>query len=326
MSAPLSLARRSSWPHSFTIGSSEPSIILGFSDDLDQQCLFHLISLRSTLLQLNSNKYTQHQQQQQHQQQYYAQPPSQHYQHQPPPPLQDKQQIGRSQSAFNFLLNKAKAPFSSSTSSTTLNASTSMSSLSAHQEDPFDDTTNHIQYHRQLQQDNTFPHAPPGSAQGRRVPSGGIEKSSRMQQQQQPENTVTSRPGAFSRPSYSEEQQSAVASPTKRSFFGNKNRDRKASTASIKHRYRRSPTSLTARSPKATARISQRATMLSSARASLTSMLDPTSPHPATPQSSFLEYLPYISKTHRLQLIAVGICAHPALRRTSLAVLTISAL
>ncbi|KAJ1589027.1 hypothetical protein NDA15_001663 [Ustilago hordei] len=39
---------------------------------------------------------------------------------------------------------------------------------------------------------------------------------------------------SFSRPSYSEEPQNAVASPTKRGFFGGIGRDRKASTASIK--------------------------------------------------------------------------------------------
>lgn len=172
-----------------------------------------------------------HQQQQQHQQ-------HQQYQQQSQPASQ-QQPIGRSQSAFNFLLNKAKAPFSSSSSSSTLNASTSLSSLSAHQEDPFDDTTNHIQYHRQLQKDHTFPHAPPAPSQGRRVPSASIDKTSRTQQQQQQHQADLShatRPSvaSFSRPSYSEEPQNAVASPTKRSFFGGIGRDRKASTASIK--------------------------------------------------------------------------------------------
>ncbi len=145
------------------------------------------------------------------------------------------QPIGRSQSAFNFLLNKAKAPFSSSSSSSTLNASTSLSSLSVHQEDPFDDTTNHIQYHRQLQNDHAFPQAPPSAPPARRTASGGIEKAARSHPLAHDASQPSKSTGApFSRPSYSEDQQNAVASPTKRGFFGGIGRDRKASTASIK--------------------------------------------------------------------------------------------
>lgn len=194
---------------------------------------------------------SQHQphQQQPQPQQYYPQTQLHHHHHQQPqqPPLtsqqqqQDKSQsqpIGRSQSAFNFLLNKAKAPFSSSSSSSTLNASTSLSSLSAHQEDPFDDTTNQIHYHRQLQNDHAFPHVPTPSSNTRRVPSASIDKTPRAHHQYQTEPNATPQPsrpsGLFSRPSYSEEPQNAVASPTKRSFFGGIGRDRKASTASIK--------------------------------------------------------------------------------------------
>ncbi|SPO22522.1 related to BEM2 - GTPase-activating protein [Ustilago trichophora] len=200
-----------------------------------------------------SSQQQQQQHHHHHQQHYFAQSQQHQYHHQQPQQQQRQQQqqqqqeksqsqpIGRSQSAFNFLLNKAKAPFSSSSSSSTLNASTSLSSLSIHQEDPFDDTTNHIQYHRQLQKDHTFPQAPTSSGQARRVPSGSIDKISRAQQHQQPQADINSashpsRPSGapFSRPSYSEESQNAVASPTKRSFFGGIGRDRKASTASMK--------------------------------------------------------------------------------------------
>ncbi|CBQ70567.1 related to BEM2-GTPase-activating protein [Sporisorium reilianum SRZ2] len=185
------------------------------------------------------------QQQQQQHHHHHQQPP----QHHAAPPSQDKSQlqpIGRSQSAFNFLLNKAKAPFSSSSSSSSsssnLNASTSLSSLAPHQEDPFDDTTNHIQYHRQLQQDHTFPQAPPGSAQNRRMPSANFQQQQQQQQQYHHHHQHTdsnssshpSRPGPFSRPSYSEDSSGAVASPSKRSFFSGIGRDRKASTASLK--------------------------------------------------------------------------------------------
>ncbi|CDS01327.1 hypothetical protein [Sporisorium scitamineum] len=144
--------------------------------------------------------------------------------------------MGRSHSAFNFLLNKAKAPFSSSSSSSNLNASTSLSSLATHPEDPFDDTTNHIQYHRQLQQDHTFPQAPPGPTQTRRMPSANFQQQQQQQYQHTDSNVVShpSRPGPFSRPSYSEESSGAVASPSKRGFFSGIGRDRKASTASLK--------------------------------------------------------------------------------------------
>ncbi|SNX82548.1 related to BEM2 - GTPase-activating protein [Melanopsichium pennsylvanicum] len=187
--------------------------------------------------QQQQQQHQHHQQQHQHHQQYYYNQSHQHQcaqqQAQYPSP-QDKlqtQPIGRSHSAFNFLLSKAKAPFSSSSSSSTLNASTSMSSLSIHQEDPFDDSTNHIQYHRQLQKDHTFPHAPTQPLHGRRMPSSSMDKTPRAHQQT--ENPQRQGSAPFARPSYSEEQ-AAVASPTKRGFFSGIGRDRKASTTSIK--------------------------------------------------------------------------------------------
>lgn len=108
--------------------------------------------------------------------------------------------------------------------------------MSAQHPDPFDDTTNHIPYHRQLQNDHAFPLAPPSLGQGRRVPSAGNDKHSRSQQptdSHAASHQARSDSAPLPRPSYPDESKNAHASPTKRSFFGGIGRDRKASVSSI---------------------------------------------------------------------------------------------
>ncbi|SPO35455.1 related to BEM2 - GTPase-activating protein [Pseudozyma flocculosa] len=158
------------------------------------------------------------------------QPPSQQQQQ------QQQQPIGRSQSAFNFLLSKAKMPFSSSSSSSTLNTSNSLSSLSGQHDDPFIDSTNHLQYHRQLQQQYPAPHGPSMASLGRSsaVPgpaaTSSVPRSSTSEQHAGKTPTTAQGSSFGSRPSMSDE--TAVSSPTKRGFFGGMGRDRKVSNAS----------------------------------------------------------------------------------------------
>ncbi|KAN0060940.1 hypothetical protein ACQY0O_006674 [Thecaphora frezii] len=137
--------------------------------------------------------------------------------------------IGRSQSAFNFLLSKAKIPFSSSSSSS-LNTSNSLSSLSASNDDPFVDSTNHLQYHRQLQQQYPAPHGPSMAVLGR-GPAPPPPATMSTVPRSSTSDSYSSKPGSYgSRPSMSDE--APISSPTKRGFFGGMVRDRKMSNAS----------------------------------------------------------------------------------------------
>ncbi|PWN49057.1 hypothetical protein IE53DRAFT_165967 [Violaceomyces palustris] len=159
---------------------------------------------------------------------------------------QQQQPMGRSQSAFNFLLSKAKFPFSSSGSSN------SLSSLSTHVEDPFLDGTGqvhqyqqqqqqqqqkqqshhhlqHQQQHHQSRHQQSYPHGY-GQPPSRMVMPQAIPGAATTSRSSTSDSLNGRSGGVNARPSVSEEP--GVSSPTKRGFFGGMGRDRKVSNAS----------------------------------------------------------------------------------------------
>lgn len=118
------------------------------------------------------------------------------------------QHMGRSQSAFNFLLSKARAPFSSASNPSGMATSTSLSSLPNHLEDAAS-TDSLAGAHRD---GTSFTYHRPWPTPTERP------------------SLHEAKPPPLTRPSMSDEP--SVSSPTKRGFFSGVGRERKVSNAS----------------------------------------------------------------------------------------------